>query len=76
MKNLTLFAITIILFVRITLAQDSVPHQKKLVYKEIAGQELTVDMFYSDASQTANDNSAIALFHWRWLGIWRSLRVL
>ena len=29
----------------------------------IAGQELAVDMFYSEASQNSDNNSALAFFH-------------
>ena len=34
-----------------------------MVYKAVNGQKLVVDMFYSEASQTFGNNTAIALFH-------------
>src|SRR5210317_2635556 len=44
-------------------AQESAAHHEKLVYKVIAGHELTVDMFYTEASQKSKNHPAIALFH-------------
>lgn len=43
-------------------AQEAVIHQNKLVYKVIAGQELTVDIFYPE-SQTSDTHTAIVFFH-------------
>ena len=43
-------------------AQEPAIQQNKLVYKVVAGQELAVDMFYSE-SQTSDTNPAIAFFH-------------
>ena len=63
MKRLLLLLILFVLMLKISLAQESVVHQKKLVYKVIAGQELAVDMFYSEISQTSDNNPAIAFFH-------------
>ena len=44
-------------------AQEAAVHHEKLVYKVIAGHELAVDMFYTEASQRSKNNTAIALFH-------------
>lgn len=63
MKRQLLLLILFVSLNKIALAQESVIQQNQLVYKVIAGQELAVDMFYSDASKNAGDNSAIALFH-------------
>jgi acetyl esterase/lipase len=63
MKRLFLLPILSVFLFKVSLAQESVVQQKKLVYKVIAGQELAVDMFYTEASQTYGNNSAIALFH-------------
>jgi acetyl esterase/lipase len=63
MKRTFLILILFILLIKVSFAQESIVHQNQLVYKVIAGQELAVDMFYSDASQNFGDNSAIALFH-------------
>lgn len=63
MKKLLLLLIIIGLLPRISLAQELAVHQKKVVYKVIAGQELAVDIFYSKTSQTPDNNTAIAFFH-------------
>lgn len=44
-------------------AQDTTIVTKKIVYKKLGDKELSVDMFYTSASQQKNNNSAIALFH-------------
>ena len=43
-------------------SQEAVISQNKLVYKVIAGQELTVDIFYPE-SQTSDTHTAIVFFH-------------
>lgn len=43
-------------------AQEAVIHQNKLVYKVIASQELTVDIFYPE-SQRSDTHTAIVFFH-------------
>jgi len=50
-------------FIQSAFAQESIVQQEQLVYKVVDGQELTVDMFYSDAVQASENNTAIALFH-------------
>lgn len=44
-------------------AQDTTIVTKKIVYKRLGDKVLSVDMFYTSASQQKNNNSAIALFH-------------
>jgi acetyl esterase/lipase len=44
-------------------AQESAILQEKLVYKVIAGHELSVDMFYAEAGQKSKNSTAIAFFH-------------
>lgn len=63
MKRLLLLLILFAPLIQNSFAQESVVHQKKLVYKVIAGQELAVDMFYSQASQSSDNKPAIAFFH-------------
>lgn len=63
MKRRLLLLILFAPLIQNSLAQESVVHQKKLVYKVITGQELAVEMFYSEASQSSDNNPAIAFFH-------------
>ena len=63
MKRLLLLPILSVFLLRVSFAQDAAVQQKKLVYKVIAGQELAVDVFYTEASQASGNNTAIALFH-------------
>jgi acetyl esterase/lipase len=63
MKRPFLILILFALLNKVSSAQESTVHQNQLVYKVIAGQELAVDMFYSEASETSDSNSAIAFFH-------------
>ncbi len=44
-------------------AQDTLVITKKIVYKTVGNRELSVDLFYTTASQQKNDNTAIAFFH-------------
>lgn len=44
-------------------AQEIPVHHKKMVYKKIGDLELIADMFYTEKSLLAADNTAIALFH-------------
>jgi acetyl esterase len=63
MKKLLLLLILFVFIRQVSYAQESLVHHNKLVYKVITGQELAVDMFYSESSQNSEGNSAIALFH-------------
>lgn len=44
-------------------AQDTLVITKKIVYKKVGNRELSVDLFYTAASQQKNNNTAIAFFH-------------
>lgn len=44
-------------------AQDTLVITKKVVYKTVGNRELSVDMFYTAASQQKSNNTAIAFFH-------------
>lgn len=60
----TVLILSLIVFQMVTsLAQDTPVIMKKIVYKKVGNRELSVDMFYTAASQQKNNNSAIALFH-------------
>lgn len=62
--NKTLWITVFVVFhITTSLAQEAVVLSKKLVYKKIDGQELHVDMFYTESSQQKNGNTAIAFFH-------------
>lgn len=61
-KNVILLAL-LVFQVLISIAQDNLVQTKKLVYKTVDNRELSVDMFYTSASQQKNGNTAIALFH-------------
>lgn len=61
-KNL-LIIVFLVFHVATSVAQETTVLSKKLVYKKIDGQELHVDMFYTESSQQKSGNMAIALFH-------------
>ena len=44
-------------------AQEGKVIQEELIYKQIMGQDLKVDVFYTDAVLEGKDNPAIAFFH-------------
>ena len=44
-------------------SQESTVIQEELIYKQIMGQDLKVDVFYTDAVLEGHDNPAIAFFH-------------
>lgn len=44
-------------------ARDTLVITKKIVYKTVGNRELSVDMFYTAASQQKSNNTAIAFFH-------------
>lgn len=63
MKKTAFLLASFLFFIGFSFAQEPVVLEKKLTYKKVNGQELSAYMFYSEASQQKNDNTAIALFH-------------
>jgi len=62
--KITTVLFTILVFIaELSLAQEPIVFEKKITYKKVNGQELNAFMFYTEASQKKNDNTAIALFH-------------
>jgi acetyl esterase len=60
----TVFILALLVFqMTVSFAQDTLELTKKIVYKKVGNLELSVDMFYTTASQQKNDNTAIAFFH-------------
>jgi acetyl esterase len=63
MKN-TVFILALLLCqIASSFSQDTLVITKKIVYKKVGNLELSVDMFYTAASQQKKGNSAIAFFH-------------
>lgn len=54
----------VLMFAGITLfAEDSLVIQKTIIYKNIGGKDLKVDVFYTESSQQKQGNTALAFFH-------------
>lgn len=63
MKKTVLILALLVFQITVSFAQDTLVITKKIVYKKVGNLELSVDMFYTAASQQKNDNKAIAFFH-------------
>lgn len=59
-----LFTLSILILQSIVLlAQDSEVIEKKLIYKNVDKKELNAYVFFTEASQNKNNNTALAFFH-------------
>ena len=63
MKQTTMILVFMIFNAATSFAQETKVLEKEITYKKVGGMELTAYMFYTEASQQKNDNTAIALFH-------------
>jgi acetyl esterase/lipase len=63
MRKSVLILILIVFQITVSFAQDTEVITQKVVYKKVGNLELSVDMFYTAASQQNSNNTAIAFFH-------------
>lgn len=63
MKKIALLSIVFVFQMSVCFAQDEPVKMKKMEYKKVGNIELSADLFYTDASQQKDNNSAIAFFH-------------